>query len=101
MPKNKNNPNKIQDKIQERDYDKEVWLRLGVTVFLPEKLQNFKNSEEFESALFKALKNGNYKIEGNSYIPNMDQYVEKFTFEKGDWEKCWEYDFYCKHVRDA
>ena len=94
MPKNKNNPNKIQ----ERDEDKEIWLRLGVTVFLPKKIQNIKDSKEFEKVLFKALKNKNYKIEGDSYIPDMDEYAEKFMSKEDDWDEFYFEDY---HVEEA
>mgnify|MGYP006278649137 CR=1 FL=1 len=61
--------------------DRQVWLRLGVSVILDKRLQDFANEQEFHNAVVAALSQRKFEIDGDTYIPNFEDYAEKFKFE--------------------
>lgn len=46
----------------------DVWVRAGVTISADKK----KFSDDPENALIEAIKRGNYRIDGEVYIPDED-----------------------------
>lgn len=57
-----------------------IWARLGVTVTTKKMLHEYKDYEELADAVVKAIKAGNFVIDGDAYIPGT--VIEELTDEK-------------------
>ena len=69
----------------------EVWMRLGVVLDIEEKEMDILFGDdpiEAKQVLIKALDHGNYRVDGNSYIPEISieevNRVYKKNYEESD-----------------
>ena len=57
-----------------------VWARLGVSIDLPKPNEEYTSEKDLVEAVVKALKEGKFSIDGDSYIPDLD---DNFGFDSG------------------
>lgn len=48
---------------------KSIWARVGCTVNLPKDVSEYDSAEELENDLEASLKEGNFKVDGDTYVP--------------------------------
>jgi hypothetical protein len=60
-----------------------VWARLGVTIELPKANKEYKTEQALIEAAVLAIRQGKFKVEGDSYIPECcieHEFYEEYSF---------------------
>jgi hypothetical protein len=47
----------------------QVWCRIGAYVHLPKCIKEYKTERGLANAIARAIKAGNYEVDGDSYVP--------------------------------
>lgn len=70
---------------------KRIWIRLGATLSLTdEELDTIFNQDDLKSVLVKAIDEGRYEFDGDTYVPEVS--VSDFNRENGTDYEARDYD---------